>query len=372
VGSILLLRDSRPTAAHQVTVKSHNRAKKRYFTDLVPALGEQLRRKICGRGWKMAMGIRPDKCCDVYDPRGEEIVIYARDVHRAEATLSLFMDSLELISGPWGMALQVVPEDDVERKEIGRLWAKSCGFTASDFDLAAMIAKKASESRRLGYALALYSVSCHNHVNEPMDIEPGLYPYGGRSEVFRDQVRFAYAIIAAYAVIEQLGLTPEPESFECGMWKPGKRERLEAKLRNAGVDLTDLAVWRLRGGRTRLEIDRPPKIVRVCPWSRFGVRDCEVEVVDAIADLRALRSHVAAHDVKRRAECLSVDDVANAQYIARRLILAAAGFDDASIDKIDAARRYPTGPYSGQARPKDRAAARRAEAARLRSAPVKI
>jgi hypothetical protein len=47
-----------------------------------------------------------------------------------------------------------------------------------------------------------------------MDLDPGNYPYSARSESHRDDVRFAYAIIAAYAAIEQLKLTPEMNSFE--------------------------------------------------------------------------------------------------------------------------------------------------------------
>jgi hypothetical protein len=57
------------------------------------------------------------------------------------------------------------------------------------------------------------------------------------------------------------------------------------------------------------------------------VRDEDVAVVDAIADLRWLRSAVAAHDVKDLASLLSIYDVANAQYMARRSILASLGLE---------------------------------------------
>jgi hypothetical protein len=176
-----------------------------------------------------------------------------------------------------------------------------------------------------------------------MDLDPANYPYRARSEVYRDRVRFAYAIIAAYAVIEQLKLTPERPSFENHAWIPAKRQALEMKLEQAGVDLTNTLTWYLRGGKTRLEMDRPPKIVKMCPWSwpYAKVRDCEVEIVDAIADILALRSHVAAHNLKYQAKNLSVHDVANAQFVARTLILAATGFSQARIDQIVAKRKYP-------------------------------
>jgi hypothetical protein len=88
-----------------------------------------------------------------------------------------------------------------------------------------------------------------------------------------------------------------------------------------------------------------PKIVKMCPWSSARIRDREVEIVDAIADVRALRSHVAAHDLKNQAKNLSVHDVTNAQFVARRLILAATGFSQQRIDRIIAGRKYPN-PFS--------------------------
>jgi hypothetical protein len=102
----------------------------------------------------------------------------------------------------------------------------------------------------------------------------------------------------------------------------------------------------------------------MCPWSwpYAKVRDCEVEIVDAIADVRALRSNVAAHDLKDQGKNLSVHDVANAQFVARLLILAATGFSKARIDRIIAKRKFPT----------QRQFIRRLKRLSLESRPVKI
>jgi hypothetical protein len=51
------------------------------------------------------------------------------------------------------------------------------------------------------------------------------------------------------------------------------------------------------------------------------VRDLEVSPVEAIAYLRWLRARAGAHDVTKFGYLLSVDDVANAQSLARRLIM---------------------------------------------------
>jgi len=261
---------------------------------------------------------------------------------RAEAALGLFINSLEVLSGPWGVKTRLVPIDEGERRILRQSFEdRGLGFSTSNFDLAALMAAKASRNRRFAYSLALYAVSSHNHVNDPMLFDPAGDKYQARSKSHKDQVRFAYAIIAAFAVIEQLKLTPEKKSFHNGEWIPEKRQALESKLKNAGIDLTELVVWHIRGGKTRLELDRPPKIVKMCPWSSHQIRDCEIEMADAIADLRALRSQVAAHDLKHQAKNLSVHDVANAQLVARRLILESMGFSDKYIDQVIAARRLP-------------------------------
>lgn len=288
----------------------------------------------------MVMGKRPDKCCEEYDPCRQEIVIRAASMSRAEAALSLFVDALELLSGPWKVHPRLVPHDDVERKISGQFSVHdSVGFSTSNFDIAALLAARASRNKRFSYALALYSVSAHNHVNDPMEFEPANFPYKSRSQTHRDQVRFAYAIIASYAVVEQLKLVPEKDSFDRGLWREDKRKILEQKLTDAGVDISKLVMWHVRGGKTRLELNRPPKIVKMCSWAHWQLRDCEIEMVDAIADLRALRSQVAAHDIKNQAKNLSVHDVANAQSVARQLILDSMGFNRVKIDAIVNGRR---------------------------------
>jgi hypothetical protein len=76
-----------------------------YYTGLIPLLGEHLEKEVRGRGWSMKMGLRPDKCRHDYNPARPshdydqarpEIVICARDIHRANAALALFMDSFAI------------------------------------------------------------------------------------------------------------------------------------------------------------------------------------------------------------------------------------------------------------------------------------
>jgi hypothetical protein len=168
----------------------------------------------------------------------------------------------------------------------------------------------------------LYQLSQSIHFNHPMDLHAELTSKETRSPIPQDHVRFAYSVISAYAVLEQLGLSLQGEAFKDGKWIIEKRSELEGRLNAVGLDLRQPAIWSLRGGRTSLERRRKTQAIGKAKWAYGSVRDEEVAIVDAIADLRWLRSGVAAHDVKDLARLLSVFDVANAQWLARRCLLA--------------------------------------------------
>lgn len=162
-----------------------------------------------------------------------------------------------------------------------------------------------------------------------MELEPTPSRHIRLSEYPSDHVRFAYAVIAAYAVIEQLGLevraSASRPSFVNGAWNPPVRADLEARLVSAGVDLHNHEVWHLRGPKTRIERARALTLLKRAQWAYGPVRDIEVDVVDAIAGVSWLRSRAAAHKLGDLGRSLSVYDVANAQLLSRRLLLEALG-----------------------------------------------
>src|SRR5262249_46272997 len=155
------------------------------------------------------------------------------------------------------------------------------------------------------------------HGNFLMDLGPGASPDQYRSPSPFDHARFAYAIVTSYAVLEQLGMDLRGEAFKDKKWIPDVRKELEERLQKKGVNLSETVVWHLRGGKSTLEKKRPPTIVRKAPWAYGLTRDCEVHVVDAVADLRWLRSGVSAHNMKAHARLLSIYDVSNAQRLAQ-------------------------------------------------------
>lgn len=195
---------------------------------------------------------------------------------------------------------------------------------------ACSLASRAGRRRSRLYALGILHRSMELHSNDPMQLDPASAGHVPLSPNTADHIRFAYAIVTAYAVLEQLGLevraSQNNPSFINGAWNPRVRADLERRLDQAGVDLRNTAVWHLRGPRTRVEKARGIRAVRRANWAWGTVRDIEVDVVDAIAGASWLRSRVAAHRIGELARSLSIYDVANAQYLARRVFLEVMGF----------------------------------------------
>ncbi len=162
------------------------------------------------------------------------------------------------------------------------------------------------------------------------DLEPRHAEYMPVSRVPEDHVRLAHAIVAAHSILEDLGLEIRASSSRPsrirGEWNPLVRQDLETRLAAARVEFCQPILWTVRGPRRRLDASRPIPTRGKYPWSRGWVRDCEVDLVDAIAHVDWLRDRVASHSIKPLTKALSPYDVVNAQHLARRLILETLGF----------------------------------------------
>jgi hypothetical protein len=166
-----------------------------------------------------------------------------------------------------------------------------------------------------------------------IELDP-LHSANIRKSLFpEDHIRMATAIVSAYAAVEELGLTirasnQNPSRIN-GAWNPKVRNELEKRLTDAGVDLAEPSYWNLRSKRTRIEIKRAPEITQLARWAiKNVVRDGQMHVSDAIAYASFLRSTIAAHSSgdKNYLRVLSVYDVANVQFLARRLLLESLGY----------------------------------------------
>jgi hypothetical protein len=224
-------------------------------------------------------------------------------------------------------------EDKVLKKDpspFGRATVQTNGITQ-----AAELAAKASWRRATSYAIAKFhfcATLCSVHL---VDLDPHhateIFPKFKRPI---NQVQAAAAIVQAYGVIEELGLEVrasgnKPSCLSDGTWNPVVKEELEDRLVRAGIDITDPVNWAIRGNKTKLETDKPRQIHHTSqksPWAYWAIRDRMVDIVDAIAHLSWLRSHVSSHRLKAsKAGLLTLYDVTNGQYLARQLILESMG-----------------------------------------------
>lgn len=182
------------------------------------------------------------------------------------------------------------------------------------------------------YALAKYMQSLRLHSTYWMDLDPMHGERIAPTRVPRYHVAMAYAITAAYGVVEELGFEVRASAVNpsrpSGQWNEPVRQELLARLSAGGVDVDEPMLWNLRGPEGPLEQGRPTVPVAAMPWSDGKeVRDQGVRIEDAIADVGWLRGRVTAHKLTREqalAVHLTPYDVENAQHLARRLLLARA------------------------------------------------
>lgn len=207
-------------------------------------------------------------------------------------------------------------------------------FHASpNIPLACLIAARVSQKLKFVYALARLQISIEILSVPTIELDPTHSPNIPKSVFPEDHIRMATAITSAYSTIEELGLairaSNQNPSRINGAWNPSVRNELEQRLTSAGVDLAEQFYWNLRGKRTRIETRRQPEITQLARWAvKNVVRDGQMHVSDAIAYASFLRSQIAAHshDDKGYLRALSVYDVANVQFLARRLLLESTGY----------------------------------------------
>jgi hypothetical protein len=265
----------------------------------------------------------------------KEAIIHAHTRLAAQKALNLVLNALELYSGepisPFGdPELMVYNEHDPvtsEEDKLPRTHAR--GFSTGGIPVACFIAAKASHRKKYVYALAKYNFSVSLYSQFRVDLEPWSSPHLSISSHPQDHIAFSYAIVSAYAVLEELGLeiraSSRKPSMINGKWNPDVKADLEHRLEMAGVNLSDKLLWTMRGPKRKIEKAKQVPIFEKMRWSSGPVRDSTVEVVDAIAYASWLRSFVSSHKVKEVTAVISPYDVINIQHLARRLMLEPFG-----------------------------------------------
>jgi len=294
-----------------------------------------------GKGWRITLS-KPTKektgqgICGFKTRR---VIIKATSFEIAQNALDLINSAICLTLGstqPFGELEVVRPDDD---KESNELFEDS--FPHPDFGrrigmrripCACIIAAKASHRRSYKYALIKLKFASDLHSVHWVDIDPSLATeHLGVSPYSLDHVRLAFSIIASYGAIEELGLeiraTSKKPSISNGKWNPIVKQDLERRLKRAHINLEETVPWALRGKPTKIEKAKELPSKGKCSWARGPyIRDCELEVIDAIRIASFLRSKVAAHKMGDIVSSLSSYDTENVRHLARRLLLERLGF----------------------------------------------
>lgn len=264
-----------------------------------------------------------------------ESFIRAQFANQLIAAADCLLDGVPNFDDINNLIVYAVDDDDENQRIAEAFGLPHPGFSPTRFlskpgiPLACKIAAKASFRRKHVIALNKFFISSNLHATHWIDLDPGHSPNIPLSPFPQDHLKFAYAIMIAYSIVEELQLeiraNQQNPTFINGRWNPTVKDDLERRLTEAGIDINQPISWNVRGAKKTLERRRPPKAIAKAKWAYGLVRDCDIMLIDAISDLSWIRSKITAHKVDEDIKKLSVYDVANAQQLARRLILESLG-----------------------------------------------
>ena len=260
-----------------------------------------------------------------------EVVIEAKSIKRAQFVCDLIICSM-CLDGVTGLEVRdiAVYPFDTNSNEEPLYNCNVTEFQTPGIPLYCKFAAKISFHRSYVNATNKYLLSCEIHSTHWVNLDPNNGPNIPLSPFPYDHLRYGYAIVIAFSIIEELNLgvnaSSKKPSLINGEWNPEVKEDLEKGLLKAKIDINEPIIWERRGAIKNLEKRRNPKPLNKTTWAYGNVRDCEVLLIDAINNVSWLRSKIAAHKVDTDIKLLSVYDVSNAQHLARRLILESLGF----------------------------------------------
>jgi hypothetical protein len=342
-------------STEQILIGPKNAGLRRYSTGLCSIdTGERPKPPYVGQGWEI--GVRfyqhigklglshkdATRTIEFMDtehglPRwrtAPELVIFAPNCDSAQRAANLLFAAMVVFDGQLFLIDEIVavPEDKQERDEYPSWqFADETGPGAAEhFSTAGALAARLSRRRPWQYA-AMKLLASHRFCSIPRrDGDPHGGSWYGVERDPAKHVAFAYAIIAAYSSIEELGLeiraSEKKPSKIHGEWNPLVRKDLEERLQKARVDIARLQFWHVRNPPTRIEQKHGIPQGSRLGWSRGLIRDRKTLLIDAILHASFLRSKVSSHRVSHLAPSLTVMDVLNVQGLARRLLLECTGF----------------------------------------------
>lgn len=265
-----------------------------------------------------------------------QLLVRARDRETAEEVASLvhcgclaaYPDILRLPESP--PFVYELGSSGFDENRMGLLVNEFREYRQADVGVRA--AKAAWGDMGAIYALHKFRFSLNLDSFTPHSADPRYGEvFGSKYEEPRQHVSAAFAVVAAYAVIEELGLEirsskAKPRFLEKKHWNPVVLDDALRRLERAGISGDDQIAWLRRGSPTRVEREIAPKFGVPCDWNReYGVRDKYLTIPEAVHYVSWLRNFVAAHKFRVQVTALSPYDVHNAQSVARRVLLGYLG-----------------------------------------------
>lgn len=193
------------------------------------------------------------------------------------------------------------------------------------------VLKEAYGNAELQYAIEKFKLSLKTNSMTPHSANP---KYGQMFEHYDHDKSYhtsgAFAIIAAFSVVEELGLevrsSSEKHRFidnEKGVWNPEVLKNINDRLGEIGITNEDTFDWIFRGEKTKIEKDLKPYFGYDSEWTKLDevVRDKTLTFPEAIHNLSYLRNFIASHKFRTLTQFISPYDIFNAQSLARNLIL---------------------------------------------------
>jgi hypothetical protein len=265
----------------------------------------------------------------IKDKHERELIIYSSSSENARKAAQLVNSAMSLRKGHTFYTTDSVHELiflGKEKEEPSILGEVTSTISISGLFEAAQIAVKASFRKKHYYSLIKYQLGCELHSNYIMDLYP---EYFKLSRNPFDHIRIGYAIILFYSVIEQLGFEirasiSKPSTIN-GKWNPEVKKDLEKRLVDSKIDIDEPIDWNLRSTPTRIEKTKKPNTRGKSVWSVNKIRDSKIKIIDAISYASWLRSKIASHKTTDSILSLSIYDVANINFLSRRLVLETIG-----------------------------------------------
>ncbi len=306
----------------------------KFRTPFVALPGEERAGPFNGAGWSAVL--RPAEGVErARVVGGRAVDVHAPSWATAQRAVDLINGSRVLMNGnPDVWPFQPIAYNDAEpawmEPQARANLAAEQFMSQPGIPSACAIAATASRRRQWTYAVARYKFSLGLYSVHHMDMHPDYRTYHGVSQHPDDHVLLAHTLVAAFGVIEDLGLGvpagPGRPSRLGGEWNPVVLRDLVRRLTARRVDPAATVLWLVRGPVRRIERRRPLPSGELAAWARDTVRDRRLPVVDAIAHADYLRDRVAAHGARDVTRSLTPYDVVNVQSLARFLLLTSLGF----------------------------------------------